>query len=54
MSSKADVLKAGFNAAAPGPFEKTIFVKIKGIDAPYELKISGEVISAAEFDKVKK
>jgi hypothetical protein len=54
MKAKADILKAGFNAAAPGPFEKTIFVKIKGIDAPYELKISGEVISAAEFDKVKK
>jgi hypothetical protein len=54
MKSKADILKAGFNAAAPGPFEKTIFVKIKGIDAPYELKISGEVISAAEFDKAKK
>jgi hypothetical protein len=54
MKSKAEVLKAGFNAAAPGPFEKTIFVKIKGIDAPYELKISGEVVSAAEFDKIKK
>ena len=54
MKAKADILKAGFNAAAPGPFEKTIFVKIKGIDAPYELKISGEVISAAEFDKIKK
>jgi hypothetical protein len=54
MNSKTDILKAGFNAAAPGPFEKTIFVKIKGIDAPYELKISGEVISAAEFDKLKK
>jgi hypothetical protein len=54
MKAKADILKAGFNAAAPGPFEKTIFVKIKGIDAPYELKISGEVVSAAEFDKIKK
>ena len=54
MKSKEDVLKAGFNAAAPGTFEKTIFVKIKGIDAPYELKISGEVVSAAEFDKIKK
>ena len=54
MNSKGDILKAGFNAAAPGPFEKTIFVKIKGVDAPYELKISGEVVSAAEFDKIKK
>jgi hypothetical protein len=54
MKGKEDKLKAGFNAAAPGPFEKTIFVKLKGIDAPYELKISGEVLSAADFDKIKK
>jgi hypothetical protein len=49
MKGKEDKLKAGFNAAAPGPFEKTIFVKLKGIDAPYELKISGEVLSAADL-----
>lgn len=54
MKGKDDKLKAGFNAAAPGPFEKTIFVKLKGIDAPYELKISGEVLSAADFDKLPK
>ena len=54
MKGKEDKLKAGFNAAAPGPFEKTIFVKLKGIDAPYELKISGEVLSAADFDKLPK
>jgi len=54
MKSKADILKAGFNAAAPGPFEKTIFVKIKGIDSLYELKNSVEEISAFECDKTKK
>jgi len=54
MKGKEDKLKAGFNAAAPGPFEKTIFVKLKGVDAPYELKISGEVLSAADFDKLPK
>jgi hypothetical protein len=54
MKGKEDKLKAGFNAAAPGPFEKTIFVKLKGIDAPYELKISGEVLSSADFDKLPK
>jgi hypothetical protein len=51
MKTKADRIKAGFNAAAPGAFEKTVFVKIKGVDAPFELKISGEVLGAAEFDK---
>jgi hypothetical protein len=54
MKGKEDKLKAGFNAAAPGPFEKTIFVKIKGVDAPFELKISGEVLSSADFDKLPK
>lgn len=51
MKSQKDVVKAGFNAASPGPFEKTVFVKIKGIDAPLELKISGEVLSAEEYAK---
>ena len=51
MKTKADKIRAGFNAAAPGPFEKTVFVKIKGVDVPFELKIAGEVVSAADFDK---
>lgn len=54
MKSKTEKIKAGFNAAAPGPFEKTVFVKIKGIDAPVELKIAGEVLSAADYDKLNK
>ena len=51
MKAKTDKITAGFNAAAPGPFEKTVFVKIKGVDVPLELKISGEVLSAADYDK---
>lgn len=51
MKAKADKIKAGFNAAAAGPFEKTIFVKIKGVDAPYEIKIAGEVLSAEDYAK---
>jgi len=51
MKSQSDKVKAGFNAAAPGPFEKTVFVKIKGVDAPLELKISGEVLPAEEYAK---
>ncbi len=54
MAAKADKIKAGFNAAAPGPFEKTVFVKIKGVEAQFELKISGEVLPAADFDKAVK
>jgi hypothetical protein len=54
MKAKTEKIKAGFNAAAPGPFEKTVFVKIKGVDAPVELKIAGEVLSAADYDKLNK
>lgn len=54
MKAQSDKVKAGFNAAAPGPFEKTVFVKVKGIDAPVELKISGEVLSADDYAKQQK
>lgn len=54
MKAKTEKIKAGFNAAAPGPFEKTVFVKVKGVDAPIELKIAGEVLSPADFDKLNK
>ncbi|ULQ53068.1 DUF1573 domain-containing protein [Flavihumibacter fluvii] len=49
---KSNKVTAGFNAAAPGPFEKTVFVKIAGADQPLELKISGEVLTAEQFAKV--
>jgi Protein of unknown function (DUF1573) len=48
---KADKIKAGFNAAAPGPFDKTITVKVAGVDMPLELKITGEVLTAADYAK---
>lgn len=54
MKEKSASIKAGFNAATPGPFEKTVYVKVKGIDTPLELRIAGEVVSAAEFDKLSK
>lgn len=44
MTGKTDKIKAGYNAAAAGPFEKGIFVKVKGIDYPLEIKITGEVV----------
>lgn len=51
LQSKDDKITAGFNAANAGPFEKTIYVKVKGIDYPMELKISGEVLTAADYAK---
>lgn len=49
--NKTEKISAGFNAAAPGPFEKTITVKVAGYDLPLELKITGEVLNAEEYAK---
>ena len=43
---KDNKLTAGFNAAAPGPFNKSITIKVAGIDVPLQLKITGEVVKA--------
>lgn len=48
---KADKITAGFNAAAAGPFTKSITVKVAGIDAPLELKITGEVLNEVDYAK---
>lgn len=48
---KSNKITAGFNAASPGPFDKTIFVKVQGADLPLELKITGEVLKAEDFAK---
>ncbi len=42
---KTDKITAGFNAAAVGPFNKSIYVKVAGVDNPVELKITGEVVA---------
>jgi len=48
---KSDKIKAGFNAASPSPFDKTIYVKVSGAAQPMEIKIKGEVLSADAFAK---
>lgn len=48
---KEDKITAGFNAAAAGPFNKTIYVKVAGVEQPMELKITGEVLNAEEYAK---
>lgn len=48
---KADKITAGFNASAPGAFTKPITVKLAGVDAPIEIKITGEVLTAEDFAK---
>jgi hypothetical protein len=48
---KDDKIIAGFNAAAPGPFNKTIAIKVAGIDLPVTLRITGMVLSAEDYAK---
>jgi hypothetical protein len=48
---KMDKVTAGFNAQAVGPFNKTIYVKVAGVDAPMEIKITGEVLTADDYAK---
>ncbi len=48
---QSDKIIAGFNAAAAGPFNKTITVKVAGIDLPVQLKIVGEVLTADAYTK---
>ena len=51
QKGKEDKITAAFNAAAPGPFNKSITVKVAGIDMPVQLKITGEVITADATSK---
>ncbi len=48
---KSDKITAGFNAATVGPFNKSIYVKVAGVDAPVEIKISGEVLTETDYVK---
>ncbi len=50
-TGKDDKITAGFNAAAPGPFNKSITIKVAGIDLPLQLKIVGEVLTADAYAK---
>jgi hypothetical protein len=51
LKGKDNKITAGFNAAAPGPFNKSITVKVAGIDLPLQLKITGEVLTADAYTK---
>lgn len=48
---KTDKIIAGFNAVAVGPFNKSITIKVAGIDMPLQLKITGEVLTAEAYAK---
>jgi hypothetical protein len=48
---KDNKIQAGFNAANVGPFNKSITVKVAGVDLPVQLKITGEVLTADAYAK---
>jgi len=51
---KQDKITAGFNAQNLGTFTKTITIKVAGIDAPMEIKITGEVLNEVDYAKYEK
>ena len=51
---KTEKITAGFNAQAVGPFNKSIYVKLAGVEQPMEIKISGEVLTADDYAKYEK
>ena len=51
QKGKDDRISAGFNAANAGPFNKSITIKVAGIDMPLELKITGEVLTPDAYAK---
>jgi Protein of unknown function (DUF1573) len=54
MAGKSNKINAGFNAASVGPFDKTVTIKIQGVSTPIEVKIKGEVLTDADYAKLKK
>jgi hypothetical protein len=51
QKGKDDKIQAGFNAANVGPFNKSITVKVAGVDLPVQLKITGEVLTVDAYTK---
>ncbi len=49
MAGGTSKIKVGFNAQAPGAFTKEVYVKIAGVTQPKIMKITGEVVDAANY-----
>jgi hypothetical protein len=52
-TGKNGVINATYNAANPGHFDKHLTVKFAGIDEVKSITLTGDVLSAEEFDKIK-
>lgn len=47
---KTAKLKVQYNAAAAGPINKDVYIKISGVDQPKTVHITGEVLTAEAYD----
>jgi hypothetical protein len=47
-------IKVGYNAANAAPFTKDVYIKLAGVQQPKVLKITGTVLSAADYDTYSK
>lgn len=54
MPGKTDKLKVVYNAAAVGPINKDVYIKLAGIDEQKIVHITGEVLSAEAYDALPK
>ncbi len=50
---KTGIINATYNAANVGHFDKHLTVKFAGIDEIKSITLTGDVIAAEEFDKIK-
>ena len=50
LPGKTTKIKVQYNAANGGQFDKTVFVKLAGVDQEKSLGITGEVLPAEAFD----
>ena len=50
---KTGTIKATYDAAATGQFDKTLTVKFAGVDDVKFVKLTGEVLTAVAFDALK-
>ena|SRR5690348_3900 len=54
MPGKTDKLKVVYNAAAVGPINKDVYIKLAGIDEQKIVHITGEVLTAEAYDALPK
>lgn len=52
-AGKTGVINATYNAANVGHFDKHLTVKFAGVDEKKSITLTGDVIAAEEFDKMK-